>query len=112
MDINCKKCGNLADEVQGCKCYGSDPTKAVKACAADGFKNYTGAMKPEKYDVDRFDYFTKRYRCPVCGSYLASYNYGRAYTPDGLYPDQLIDCTDCGQAIDWSAEPRAKEIKP
>lgn len=109
LEIDCNKCGNLTDKVNGCKVYGSDPTTATKACAADGFINFTPGLKPDKRTADHEEYFTKRYRCPICNAYLASYDYGRSWTADGLRSDQLIDCPDCGQKIDWSDEPRAKE---
>ncbi len=111
IEIDCRKCGNLKATGDGCKLYGNDPRKAAKACAADAFKNFTPGLKPVRQDADREDYFTARYRCPVCNAYLASYSYGRSWTANGLYPDQLSDCPVCGQAIDWSGEPRAKETE-
>lgn len=109
MEINCKKCGNLVNEVQGCQCYGSDPTKAVRACAADGFKNYTGGVKPTKWETAKGVYIRTSYACPVCGSYLALYGRVKDQTHAGLQPHQLNDCINCGQAIDWSDEPKARE---
>lgn len=111
IEIDCRKCGNLATDMGGtskCKVYGPDCEKATKACAADGFKNYTPGLKPAKQDVDKENYFSMRYSCPICGAHLASYSYGRSWTVNGLYPEQLIDCPECGQAIDWSDEPRHK----
>lgn len=105
LEIDCRKCSNCGED--RCLKYGADPARAVKACAADGFKNYTRGLKPEKYDVDHEYYFTMRYRCPICGAHLASYDYGRAWTAEGLRPDQLIDCPECGQTIDWSDEPKS-----
>lgn len=40
LEINCNKCENLIDKNAGCKLYGSNPEKAVNACANDQFKNY------------------------------------------------------------------------
>lgn len=111
LEINCNKCANLSADLGGtskCKVYGPDCEKATRACVADGFKNYTPGLKPERQDADHAEYFSARYLCPICMSYLASYSYGRSWTANGLYPDQLIDCPVCDQAIDWSDVPRAK----
>lgn len=67
-------------------------------------------LKPKKRDRDCWDHFSMRYRCPACDTALTSYDYGRAWCPNGLREDQLIDCPECGQEIDWSEEPRAREI--
>ena len=45
LDINCRKCENLVDPENGCRQYGPNPARALPACAADHFKNYT--VKPE-----------------------------------------------------------------
>ena len=37
IEIDCRKCENCKN---GCTLYGHDPSDAVKACAAEGFKNY------------------------------------------------------------------------
>lgn len=67
-------------------------------------------LKPKKRDRDCWDHFSMRYRCPVCDAALTSYDHGRARCPNGLREGQLIDCPECGQEIDWSEEPRAREI--
>lgn len=66
-------------------------------------------LKPKKRDRDCFDHFSMRYSCPVCGTSLASYNYGRMWCAGGLQEFQLTDCPNCGQEIDWSEEPRARK---
>ena len=38
IEIDCRKCSNCTGAA--CVIYGNDPDKAVKDCAADGFKNY------------------------------------------------------------------------
>ena len=40
MEIDCRKCVNCDVAKGNCRMYGSDPDKAVKACAAHGFENY------------------------------------------------------------------------
>ena len=40
LKIECRKCGNCDMENDRCKLYGRDPYKAIKKCAADGFRNY------------------------------------------------------------------------
>ena len=67
-------------------------------------------LKPKKRDRDCWDHFSMRYRCPACDAALTSYDHGRAWCPNGLREGQLIDCPECGQEIDWSEEPRAREI--
>ena len=47
-------------------------------------------------------YFTKRFTCPTCGQYLASYDFGRAGMAEGLSRAERINCPKCGQRIDWS----------
>ena len=39
LEIDCRKCNKCTGT--SCLCYGDDADKAVKACADDGFKNYT-----------------------------------------------------------------------
>lgn len=46
IEIDCRKCGNLAETGDSCKLYGSDPRKAAAACKADKFKNYKPAPAP------------------------------------------------------------------
>lgn len=46
LEINCRKCENLINCVDGCRVYGSDAQKATKACAADRFMNYKTKAKP------------------------------------------------------------------
>lgn len=38
LEIDCRKCTNLGED--RCLKYGPDCVRAVKTCAADGFKNY------------------------------------------------------------------------
>lgn len=45
LEINCLKCENFIDPVNGCKQYGQEPIRAAQACVDDHFKNYT--VKPE-----------------------------------------------------------------
>lgn len=54
LELDCRKCSNLGED--GCRKYGADPDKAVKACAADGFRHYH--KKPAGYEG----------KCPLCGS--------------------------------------------
>lgn len=50
LEINCNKCANLYDKAAGCKLYGADPAKAVKACRADLFMHYSPKKeKPAKF---------------------------------------------------------------
>lgn len=50
LEINCNKCANLCDKAAGCKLYGADPAKAMKACRADLFMNYNPKKKePAKF---------------------------------------------------------------
>lgn len=47
MEIDCKKCDNLVGPPYACKVYGPECGKAVRACAADQFKNYKNTQPPE-----------------------------------------------------------------
>ena len=38
LEIDCRRCINVGEN--RCILYGSDPKKAIEACAADKFKNY------------------------------------------------------------------------
>lgn len=50
LEINCNKCANLCDKAAGCKLYGADPAKAMKACRADRFMHYSPKKeKPAKF---------------------------------------------------------------
>jgi len=40
MEIDCRECVNCDVAKGNCRMYGSDPDKAIKACAAYGFENY------------------------------------------------------------------------
>lgn len=62
-------------------------------------------MKPRTVDRDKETYFRAEFYCPVCGEFLASYTYGRAWTPNGLRDDLRVDCHKCGQMIDWNGVP-------
>lgn len=76
IDIYCRICENLVDEVQGCKCYGSDAGAAVRACAADDFENYA----PHDFSW-----------CAICGAKI---------------PDDILLCPGCRLQAEttWSAE--------
>ena len=107
LEINCQNCRHLLNEVDGCKLYGADPAEAVKACAGDGFKR--AIVKPARIDRDKEFYFRAEFYCPVCGTRLTSYTYGRAWTDNGLWDDKRVDCHHCGQMIDWTGVPSAEE---
>lgn len=49
LNIDCRKCTNLADTRDRCKLYGSDPKKATAACRSDLFINYTPRKNGEKF---------------------------------------------------------------
>lgn len=103
LEINCNNCRNLDTNMDGtreCRMYGPDCEEATKACIRDGFKNAT--VQPDRVDQDKEDYFRALFYCPMCGAFLASYNYGRAWTDNGLSDDKRVDCQTCGQMIDWS----------
>ena len=68
-------------------------------------KRFAAPAKPKCLDRDKEDYFRRYYHCPKCGTFLASYHYGRAWTSNGLSEDRRTDCPDCGQKIDWSGVP-------
>lgn len=57
---------------------------------------------PTRVDYDKEDYFRAEFRCPMCGGFLASYTYGRAWTDNVLSKDKRRDCPSCGCEIDWS----------
>lgn len=59
-------------------------------------------ITPNKRTVDHEYYFTKVFTCPTCGGHLASYDFGRAWTEDGLSEEKKKDCQHCGQEIDWT----------
>lgn len=103
LEINCKNCRNFLNEVDGCKRYGSDPVSAAKACVSDGFKN--AVIKPKRVDRDKETYFRAEFYCPVCGTFLTSYTYGREWTENGLADDKQVDCPCCDQMIDWVGVP-------
>jgi ribosomal protein S27AE len=67
------------------------------------------AAKPKCIDSDKEDYFRSRYYCPDCGTFLATYHYGRAWTSNGLAEELRIDCPVCGKMIDWSGGPYPKK---
>lgn len=46
IEIDCRKCGNLATTGAGCNLYGIDPQKATAACRRDRFANYKPAPVP------------------------------------------------------------------
>lgn len=58
--------------------------------------------KPRSTVRDHEFYFTKRFTCPTCGEYLASYDFGRAGMAEGLSRAERINCPKCEQRIDWS----------
>lgn len=57
--------------------------------------------KPVRVDRDKETYFRAEFFCPECGTFLASYTYGREWTANGLHDDKRVDCHHCGQMIDW-----------
>ncbi len=65
-------------------------------------------LKPIETDHDHEEYFSHRYRCPKCRTFLATYSYGRAWTGNGLRQEYRTDCKNCGQEIDWSDVPFPK----
>lgn len=65
--------------------------------------------KPNRVDRDKENYFRAEFYCPVCGTRLTSYTYGRAWTDNGLWDDKRVDCHHCGQMIDWTGVPSAEE---
>ena len=60
---------------------------------------------PIRTEADHDDYFTVKLRCPSCRSLLAVYSMGRAWTQNGITPDDMTDCIECGEKIDWSGIP-------
>lgn len=46
IEIDCRKCTNLAESRDGCKLYGNDAKQAATACRRDGFKNYRKNLTP------------------------------------------------------------------
>ena len=50
IEIDCRKCANLAETRDGCKLYGNNPKTAVAACRADLFMNYS----PQKAPAEKF----------------------------------------------------------
>lgn len=70
----------------------------------------TNAKPPLCYDRDKEDFFRNEYRCPECGTFLAAYTYGRAWTDNGLREElRHASCQNCGQEIDWSGVPYPTE---
>ena len=61
--------------------------------------------KPIRIDRDKEEYFRAEFLCPECGTYLAHYTYGRAWTNNGLPQDYRHNCSKCGELIDWSDVP-------
>lgn len=50
-------------------------------------------------------YYKRRFMCPTCGNRVATYTYGKAWTENGLSEAERINCSHCGQAIDWEGVP-------
>lgn len=50
LEVDCRNCPNLVGPPYSCKVYGPECGKAVRACAADRFKNY----KPQSTPVQEF----------------------------------------------------------
>ena len=50
INIDCRKCANLAETGDRCTLYGSDPKKATAACRSDLFMNYT----PRRENAEKF----------------------------------------------------------
>lgn len=110
IEINCMNCPNLGANEDGtheCLVYGPDYKEATTACIRDGFEN--AAVQPDRIDLDKEDHFRAQFYCPICDSFLASYSYGRAWTPNGLSNDQRVNCPVCGQMIDWTDVPREED---
>lgn len=72
---------------------------------ADGPETYNPAKKPVQQDQKRLGYSKRRFECPTCGGYLAVYTYGPEWTENGLPEAERLDCTKCGQIIDWTGVP-------
>lgn len=62
-------------------------------------------IKPNGRTRDHEEYFTKILSCPTCGGRLASYDFGRAWTENGVAAERRKDCENCGQEIDWTDVP-------
>lgn len=45
IEIDCRKCANLAETRDRCTLYGNDPKKAMAACRSDMFMNYSPQPK-------------------------------------------------------------------
>lgn len=62
-------------------------------------------QKPICIDRDKEDFFRVDCLCPECGTFLAGYTYGRAWTDNGLPQHRRHHCANCGAVIDWSEVP-------
>lgn len=77
IEVDCRKCENLAGPPYSCKVYGPECGKAVRACAADHFKNYKAQdTKPQEFAPGERVYVVERDEagnaCEVSGyMYLA-----------------------------------------
>lgn len=50
-------------------------------------------------------YYIKRFTCPTCGRFLASYTFGHDWTDNAIHEEDAKDCSGCGQAIYWAGVP-------
>lgn len=56
------------------------------------------------------DCFIKRFTCPTCGRFLASFTWGHDWTENGVHEEDVRDCRGCGQTIDWSGVPVRRHL--
>lgn len=62
IEIDCRKCKNLAGPPYACKVYGPECGAAVRACAADEFKNYK-TEQPQEFTPGQSVYVVERDEC-------------------------------------------------
>ena len=63
------------------------------------------ALPPNALGTAGLGYNKRRFMCPNCGKQVGVYTYGPKWAENGLSEEERIDCSHCGQEIDWSGVP-------
>jgi hypothetical protein len=96
VEIDCRKCTNLAKTGAGCTVYGIDPKKACAACRRDLFMNYHPKRTPDEFKPGMAVWCLERDGADNAvgiagGIFLARVQAAVIVSP---YPDDMTDLDD------------------
>lgn len=112
FDMTTLWCDNLGECMQSGNCSDSGRVNCVLRYLSKPAPEKEKPAPPAVKVRDYANISRKRFFCPACGEWLASYTFGQAWAENGLplpTMDELWKCPKCGQAIDWAGQVIARD---